>query len=504
MSDAEVLSSEVENLKAKLASTSSELSSYKDEVGRLNDIINKLKRQAFGTKSERVEDLDPRQLVFNELEVESKNPEPPTASENISYTRKKPGRKSKPLPEELFREEVEIDIEDQDKVCPHDGTELKFIGFDEVEKLCTSPARSWVRVEKKKKYACPCCKTHMARAESNSILPGTIASPELLSFIIFSKFFQALPLYRLEELYQLQGIDLSRGRMASWMIDVSRKLIPVYNVLQEMAESTGYMQIDQTGVQVLREKGRRPESRSAMWVRGSPELGIALFEYDPSNAGYVANRILADYSQTVQSDAHGAFDQIDVGLQLGCMMHVRRRFFDAYEASKKGQGKAKEAIRIIKDIYQHEAAYKKQSLSAEDRHQARQVEVRPLFESLKLFCEQTKDKVPPLSLIGQAIHYCINQYDWLLNCLEDGRYEIDNGWCERAIRKFGIGRNNWLFSTSVDGADASATLYSLVVTAKLNGKDPFEAMTQVFEALPRAETVDDFEAIAKLLLRNQN
>ena len=129
---------------------------------------------------------------------------------------------------------------------------------------------------------------------------------------------------------------------------------------------------------------------------------------------------------------------------------------------------------------------------------------RPLFESLKLFCEQTKDKVPPLSLIGQAIHYCINQYDRLLNCLEDGRYEIDNGWCERAIRKFGIGRNNWLFSTSVDGADASATLYSLVVTAKLNGKDPFEAMTQVFEALPRAETVDDFEAIAKLLLRNQN
>ena len=109
------------------------------------------------------------------------------------------------------------------------------------EKLKTVPAQSTVIVEKRLKYVCPCCKEHIKEAKSNSILPGTVATPEVLAYIIFSKFFQALPLYRLEELYQLQGINLKRSTMASWMINVAKMLRPLWNILEDIMLESGYV-----------------------------------------------------------------------------------------------------------------------------------------------------------------------------------------------------------------------------------------------------------------------
>lgn len=104
------------------------------------------------------------------------------------------------------------------------------------------------------------------------------------------------------------------------------------------------------------------------------------------------------------------------------------------------------------------------------------------------------------STLGNALNYFLNEYTELSAFLKDGRFEIDNGWIERAIRKFAIGRNNWLFCDSVAGAKASSLLYSLVITAKLNGKDPFAVMTEIFRELPAAQTIDDYEKLARLLV----
>ena len=147
----------------------------------------------------------------------------------------------------------------------------------------------------------------MAQARSNSILPGTIATPELLSFIIFSKYFQALPLYRLEELFKLNGIDLKRGTMARWLVRVKEQLMPIYNLLQDKAFESGYMCIDATHVQVLKEPGRKAETKSFMWARGSPERGIVLFDYDPSGGGQVAKSLMMGFSGALQADAHRGY-----------------------------------------------------------------------------------------------------------------------------------------------------------------------------------------------------
>ena len=474
-------------------------------------VIAKLKHQLFGSKSEKVESPSPEvdQLLFNELEAEAAkatDDESDAQSEMIEgYTRKQKGRgKRKPFPKDLEREVVEIDLPEDQKVCPHDGSKLKEIGEEITEKLKVYPARTVVVVEKKKKYGCLCCSSHMAQAKSNSILPKTIATPEMLSFLIFSKFFQGLPFYRLEELFRLQGIELSRTLMASWLIRVSEKLQPIWNILEEWSFASGYMAIDATHVQVLKEPGRSAESKSFMWARGSPELGIVLFDYDVSGGGAVAKNLMRDFFGALQADAHrgyGALDEKKLCL-LGCMMHARRRFHNAWLEAKKQPGLAADAIAMFKKLYDLEEAYKLQQLTSTERFEARQKEVKPYLEKMKAWAELNRGKILKSSTLGNALHYFINEYDELIAFLKNGRYEIDNGWIERAIRKFAIGRNNWLFCDTVDGAKASSLLYSLVITAKLNDKDPFAVMTEIFRKLPAAQTIDDYEKLASLLVKS--
>lgn len=499
MTELESILKENQKLQSLLQKKDIELNHYKDEVSRLNDIVKKFKDHIYGKKSERVEDLDVDQLTFNELE-NCLNIEVRKDTEQITYTRSKGRQKRKDFPEDLVREVVEVELLENERICPHHSVPLKEIGFEEREKLITKPAQMIVRVERVKKYVATCCESAPVLAKTNSILPGTIATPELLSFIVFSKFFQGLTLYRLEELFELFEVVLSRGTMARWLVQVSEKLMPIWNVLSDRVQSCGYQVIDETKVQVLKEKGRRPELKSSMWVRGSPEQGIMLFEYDPSSSGKVAERLLQDFEGAVQSDAHRGYNRLK-NLRLGCFMHMRRKYFEAHAAAKKGSGLAEEALSFIREIYRLEALYKDQKLSNEDRRAARLRDQSKLLGDFKTWAENNKAKVPASSRIGIAINYQLDEWEHLTNYLKDGRFEIDNGEVERAIRKFAIGRNNWLFCDTVDGANASSLFYSLMVTAKLNEKDPYEAMVKILSELPLAKTIDDYEKLAGLLLR---
>lgn len=475
----------------------------KNENEQLRNIIMLLKKDKFGSKAERFENITD-QLIFNDIEVEA--PHAPAEKETITYTRKKGRKKKKSIPENIPREEKTIDLPEDEKICPHDGTSLKCIGEVVTEKLKTVPAQSTVIVEKRLKYACPCCEDHMIEAKSNSILPGTIATPEILSFIIFSKFFQALPLYRLEEMYKLQGIELKRSTMARWMIQVSQKLRPLWNILEDMMLETGYVAMDASTLQVLKEKGRKPQTKSFMWSRGSPERGIVLFDYNISGGGAIAKNLMAGFEGALQADAHRGYGALDRKLLklLGCMMHARRRFYKAWIESKKAPGLAQEGLFMIKKIYEKEESYKEKNLTPEDRKYWRDKEVAPLIETLKSWCEANKPKVLPQSSVGNAINYFINEYDELAGFLENGRYEIDNGWLERQFKKYAIGRKNWVFCDTVEGAHATSILYSIAFTIKLNGKNPFEVLVKILEELPKVKTAEDYQKLVDLMLSPTN
>ncbi|MCB0362182.1 MAG: IS66 family transposase [Bdellovibrionales bacterium] len=226
-----------------------------------------------------------------------------------------------------------------------------------------------------------------------------------------------------------------------------------------------------------------------------------LFEYDVSGGGQVAERLLGDFKGAVQSDAHKGYNRLSGVLRLGCWMHVRRKYHEAFTAAKKGNGLASDALDYIKELYRLEKLYKEQQLSNDERKVARQRDQTKLLDDFKLWAEGNYSKVPPSSSIGVATKYQLDEWERLTNYLKDGRYEIDNGEVERTIRKFAIGRNNWLFCDTPEGAHASSLLYSLMITAKLNKKDPYQAMVNILTELPTAQTIEDFEKLTEYLLK---
>ena len=186
------------------------------------------------------------------------------------------------------------------------------------------------------------------------------------------------------------------------------------------------------------------------------------------------------------------------------MMHARRRFNNAFVEGEKRPGLAADGVAMFKWLYKKEESYKEQGLTPEQRKFIRDQEIAPSLKEMKEWAKSKVGLVLKSSTLGNALHYFINEYDELTAFLRDGRYEMDNGWLERTIKRFAIGRNNWLFCDTVEGAHASSILYSLAITAKLNGKDPFKVMTEIFEKIPQATTLEDYERLTNLLLSPAN
>jgi hypothetical protein len=228
-----------------------------------------------------------------------------------------------------------------------------------------------------------------------------------------------------------------------------------------------------------------------MWVRLSKEEnkpGIVLFDYDPSRSEEVPMKLLDGFNGYLQVDGYGGYKKVCVENNLtrvGCWAHARRKFF---EASKVGSGKnlGKHAINLIQKLYDIE------------KRKSRKQETEIALDKIKLFLEENKNKAPPNSLISQAISYTLNEWGTLTSYLADEKIRIDNNLVEGAIRPFTIGRKNWLFSATTDGADASALFYSLIETAKLNKINPQTWLTKVLKEICYCKTLEDFEKLLPL------
>lgn len=249
--------------------------------------------------------------------------------------------------------------------------------------------------------------------------------------------------------------------------------------------ASGYVGIDETRIQVLKEDGRKVQTKSSMWVRGSQELEIALFDCNISKGGPAVSHLLGGYTGTVQADEHSCYTALEEGVtRLGCMMHARRRFIKARDVAKVESPLALEAIKFFKVLYDREEVCR--TFAHKERYEARLKEQVPFLEKYKKWLLQNKDKVPPKSKLGEAIHYSLNHWVHLTGCLKDGRYEVDNGFIERVIKPFALGRKNWLFGDNPKGAEASSILYSILVTIKLQRKDPYHTLVEILKRLPNS------------------
>lgn len=489
-------------LKEKIDANYQILEQKNHYILQLEEALKQQRQKLFSASSEKAS--ADQYGLFNEAEeieqeVESQHD---TAVTVASHTRQKKPRIS--IPAHLPREDIIYDLADDQKTCPHDGSELKVIGSDDHEQLDIIPAQVKVIRHKRLKYACPCCHQHMVTAKKpKQPIEKSIASSGLLAFVATQKYCDALPLYRQSEIFKRIGIECDRSNLANWMMKSGELVQPLINLLQDQLLERPLIHMDETTVQVLNEPGKTAQSKSYMWLMASfTRQPITLFHYAPSRSQSIPQRLLAADVNALMVDGYKGYETAcdDYQIQrLGCWAHARRKFIDAQKLQPKGKtGKADQAIAFIQKLYLIEKQIK--SDPPDQRYSIRQEKAKPIIHKIKIWLERSLLHVPPKTALGQALMYLHNQWNRLVGYLDDGQYPIDNNLAENAIRPFVVGRKNWLFSQSQAGARASANLYSLIQTAKANGLNPYDYLKQVFKALPNAQNVKDIENLLPWML----
>ncbi len=481
--DANSLPNDPEQLKKMLLELQQALAEKDKELAKQHEIIHGLleryeisRRKAFGKSSEQNPGEDE---TFNEPEETLDEADKMLLAEGDSKQaptiKNKPKRK--PLPKDLPRKVVTIDLSVDEKICDCCQSNLHKIGESRSEKLEFVPAHIKVIETVRPKYACKQCeKTGIANHIKTPPMPLTpipkgIATASLLSQLITAKYQYGLPLYRQERLFSDYGISLSRQTMSDWLIRCSELLMPLYIALKNQLLAQEVIHADETPLKVIREE----KTTSYMWVYccGEDKLNnnktknIVLYDYHNSRAAQCPITFLDGYSNYLQVDGYAAYGKTKAIL-AGCMAHARRKFIDAKTAQGKNKtGKADVILNLIGKLYGIETAIK--TKGSDEKQQVRQEKSKPILDKINTWVTDNKEKIPPKSKLGEALIYWHNQTHKLETYLKDGRINIDNNRAERAVKPFVIGRKNWLFSNTSRGANASAILYSFVETAKANG-----------------------------------
>ncbi|WP_425436722.1 IS66 family transposase [Paenibacillus donghaensis] len=463
-------------------------------------------QRRFGDSSEKTSAEQMELNLFNEAEVLA-SPEPEVETEQIAYERRKASGKREADLSKLPVEIVTYELPEGERICECCGGALHEMSTETRQEIVMVPAQVKVLRQVRLVYGCRTCEREGERTTApmpRPVYPGSLASPSLLAHILYQKYVNDLPLYRQEQDFIRMGFILSRQTMANWMMYAAEKwLSPVFGILKLHLLEQDILHADETTLQVLREPGKSAESKSYVWLyrTGSSGPPIVLYEYQPSRGGEHPRNFLTGFDGILQVDGYAGYHKVKDVKLAGCWAHARRGFDEALKALPPSQPKvgtaAQEGLTFCNRLYAVERETKE--LPADERQQVRMERSRPILEAFSGWLRQQKGKTLPKSKLGEAIGYCLNQWDKLTRFLEDGRIELDNNRAERSIKPFVIGRKNWLFANTPRGAQASAVIYSVMETAKENGLHPFSYLTFLFEQLPQLEKVNDPQALELLL-----
>ncbi|WP_037006617.1 IS66 family transposase [Pseudomonas asplenii] len=470
-------------------------------VSHIDDLKEQVKLwrdRFFGRRSEQTVDPNTPQLeMFNEAEGEPLLSVEEPEEEVVAPTPRR--GKRKPLAASLPRVVVEYDLPDEEQICAC-GCRKHVMGEEASEQLDIVPMQIRVIKHVRKVYGCRGCEAAPVTADKPAqLIEKSLASPGVLAMLLTTKYVDGLPLYRFESVLNRHGIEIPRQTLARWVIQCSEHFQPLLNLMRERLLESPVIHCDETRVQVLKEPDRDPTSQSWMWVQasGPPDRKVVLFDYTSSRAQDVPLRLLESYRGYVMTDDYAGYNALALqpGVErLACMAHARRKFVDAQKVQPKGKtGRADIALNLINKLYGVERDLK--DTTDEQRFIGRQQDSRPILQQLKNWLEKTLPQVTPQSVLGKAVHYLANNWSRLERYIEAGFLPIDNNAAERAIKPFVIGRKAWLFSDTVNGATASAKIYSVVETAKANGQEPYTWLRHVLERLPQAKSVEDYEAL---------
>ena len=466
--------------------------------------IRLARQKRFGPSREKT----PEQLMlFNEAEATADDAAPePQVKSVAAHIRRVTGQREA-LVEELRVERVEWPLPESERICPCCQGALHKMGEQIREEYGFIPAEVVLVRHARFVYSCRHCEEHeistpvVAAPMPAFPFPGSLASASSVAWVMNGKFVEGLPLYRQEQILARNGVELSRQTMANWMIRGAALLNVIYDRLKVHLLRQDVLHADETPLQVLHEEGRAPETLSYMWLYRSGRDGppIALFEYQQTRAGTHPREFLRLALGYLHVDGYSGYGSLLWLILVGCWAHARRYFHEALESVSPHARKkavAAEGLAFCNRLFAIERDL--HDVSPEERKRERLVRSVKVLDEFKLWLTEKSVTVAPKTKTGQAISYCNNQWVKLNNFLLDGRLEIDNNRSERTIRPFVTGRKNWLFANTPNGAKASATIYSIVETAKENGLNPLAYLTYVFEQLPNIN-ISDPTAVDRLL-----
>ncbi len=479
---------ELKQLSARVERDAAYIKAADTKIAALTLELAHHKRIRFANKSEAFspEQRDLFQETWN-VDLAAIEAEVNRVAEQITPQANKPRRPTgrQPLPAHLPR--IEHRHEPESCTCGQCGNDLIKIGEDVSEQLDVEPARFFVHRHIRPQYACRNCQTVTAAPIPAAIIDGGLAAPGLYAWVLTQKFLDHLPLYRIEQISDRQGVPLPRSTSAEWVGQASVALQPLVERLAELLRQRNILHADETPVAQL-DPGKGKTKRAYLWayrsngLDGNRDPPIVVFDYQPSRSGHHAQHFLRDWRGCLMVDDYVGYKALfERGItELGCFAHARRKFFDLHAAN--ASPSAAYVLERIRQLYAIEREGK--VLDTPARWQLRQTQAQPILDALHAWLLATRITVADGSGLAKAIDYSLKRWSALIRYANSGDLPIDNNPIENAIRPIAVGKKNWLFCGSERAGKRAAAIQSLLGTAKLNQIEPYAWLKDTLEKLP--------------------
>lgn len=500
------LNNTIKNLNALIDAANKREEEHEKREQIMQEQIDYLTKKLFGRSSEKRSDVIEGQMsFFDEAESEAIAEDP---AEEEFITIEKHTRKKKTSMMDKFAgvpvQKAYLDVPEEERICERCGTPLKRIGEEFVRREIEIIKPSIKIIEYYSvNYGCPKCKVDApvpyiikGRDGHPHMLHG-MASSSTVAWVMYQKYANSMPLYRQEKDFRmLYGVDIGRGTIANWIIDNAEDFFtPLCRYFQKKLVAGRYAMADETPVQVLKEPGRRAQTKSYMWVFRTGEFDkeqIVLFHYSPTRAGETAKEFLEGFRGYLMTDGYSGYNKLKDCTRTSCWSHIRRYLIDAIPKGKEYDytQPAVQGLMYVDKLFDLEKKiHARKGVTYDEIKSFRLEKELPILEGFWSWLEA--QHVAKGNRFDKAITYIKNRRPFLTNYLEDGGCSFNNNTSERSCKAFVTGRKNWMFSDTQNGANASALVYSLVETAKSNDVDVYLYLKYILTKTPTYQTDDE-------------
>lgn len=499
--DPNQLPDDVDALKRMILELQAQIESKGHEVEDLKNQIDLLKRMLFGRRSEKrhgeamndanqgflFEPRDADAEETGEPDAEDEEEAEPPAEDGKRRRKKKRPRHHgrRPLPPQLMRCRHEIHPPEGELTCPCCQTRKTIFGQDVTEELEMIPAKFFVNQYVRYKYTCPVCEGYVSQGSlPPRPLERGIPGPGVLAEVVANKYANHLPLYRQQEIFQRIGLTFPRSTLCGWVAYAAFLLAPIVEALRRSVLASDKIHTDDSPITVLDPSIKPVGSRRGyLWVYVGDQDDV-VFDYTNHRNRDGPESFLKEYQGYLQADAFSGYDRLYLErliIEVACWAHARRKFF---EARSSHPAEVDRILALIGELYAVEAWAKALRLPDEKRLAWRQRYSRPRLARIREELDALSLRVLPKSPLGKAITYALKNWKALNRYTEVAFLDIDNNLSERQIKQMVMGRKNWMFAGSEAGARNAAILFSVIVSCKLQGVDPFTYLRDVLARIP--------------------